>query len=191
MSRRIILKNHLNLEDLELRYRDCKDITERNHLQIIRLLIQGKTAMAISEILGYSTLWIGKIAKRYNEYGPDGLVDRRHNNPGAKFILSESDQLELKQLLIEGESPDGGLWNSHKVSEWIFNRTGKKLSDVGGWRYLKYLGFSIQSLRPKHAKSATEEEKEEFKKNYLRKWKKSKTIIQKQKSKHGHLTNIG
>jgi hypothetical protein len=43
-----------------------------------RLLAQGRTATELSVIIGYRAYWIGQLAKRYNEQGPEGMRNRRH-----------------------------------------------------------------------------------------------------------------
>lgn len=98
----------------------------------------------------------------------DGAVgDMRRNNPGVKALLSREQQLELRQAL-QGEAPDGGLWNSRKVAQWIENNTGKKKIYVQrGWEYLKKLGFSLKRPRPRHEKASAEQQ-EAFKKSLLR-----------------------
>src|SRR5260370_9595731 len=72
MARQIHLQRHLSLDDLERRYRVAKEPNERSWWQILWLLSQGHTAVAVSAVTGYSAYWIGQIAKRYNTEGPAG-----------------------------------------------------------------------------------------------------------------------
>jgi transposase len=171
MKGKTILNNHLTVDELEDLYLSCTDPVEKTHYQIIWLISQGKTAVYASEATGVTNVWISKLVKRYNENGISALVDGRHTNPGGKFILSNDQKEELKIALL-GPSPDGGLWNSRKVTKWIEEQVSNSIGKATGGRYFKYLGFSLKSLRPKHLKSATPEEKEEFKKNLMRKWMK-------------------
>jgi transposase len=94
------------------------------------------------------------------------LGDRRHRNPGAKerALLSADQQEELREAL-KRPPPDGGMWNSRKVGEWIERRTGRAVSQKKqrGWEYLKRLGNSPKVPRPHH-KKADEREQEAFKK---------------------------
>ena len=118
------------------------------------------------EATGYSRGWIQQIARRYNAYGAEVLGDRRHGNPGAadRALLDPEQREELREALRE-PSPDGGMWNSRKVGEWIERRIGRELSNKKqrGWEYLKRLGQSPKVPRPHHA-SADEREREAFKK---------------------------
>ncbi len=168
MPKRIIIEPNLSLAELEARYRKSKDVVERTRWQAVWLLAQGKTTNEVAEITGYSIRWIRQIARRYNQTG--ALEDRRHNNPGVKPLLSEDQQIELWEAL-QGEAPDKGLWNCRKVAEWIAQKSGHNIHPQRGWEYLKRLGFSLHSPRPRHAKG-NHEEQEEFKKNSVRRWRK-------------------
>jgi transposase len=65
---------------------------------------------------------------------------------------------------FEGPAPNGGgLWTGPKVAEWIEAKTAKRTHPQRGWVYLKGLGYSLKSPRPRHHK-ADPEEQETFKK---------------------------
>jgi transposase len=151
---------------LESLYRKAHDPVERSHYQIIWLISMGKTTTEVMEVTGYSRGWIQQLARRYNAHGPAALGDRRHQNPGAKerALLTTDQQQELAQVLRK-PPPDGGMWNSRKVGEWIERRTGRMLSQKKqrGWEYLKRLGQSPKVPRPHHHK-ADNSEQEAFKK---------------------------
>jgi hypothetical protein len=78
MARRIHLQPYLSIDELEHRYRTAKEPNERTWWQILWLLAQGRTATELSAVIGYRAYWIGQIAKRYNEQGPEGMHNRRH-----------------------------------------------------------------------------------------------------------------
>ncbi len=153
MPKRLKLQPHLSLEELEERYRKAKDPVARTHWQIVWQLAQGKPTEVVAEATGYSTNWIRQLARRYNQSGPDGMGDRRHENPGGDPILSETQLAELQKAL-EGPAPDGEQWNSRKVAEWMAAKTGRPVTMQRGWDYLKRLGFSRQRTRSKRAKNA-------------------------------------
>jgi transposase len=168
MPKKIKLESHLSPEELENRYRKAKDPVLRSHYQILWLISEGRTTTQVMEVTGYSRGWIQELARRYNQRGPEVLGDRRHQNPGAKErALLDSDQQRELQEALKKPPPDGGMWNSPKVAEWIEAKTGKKLASKKqrGWEYLKKLGNSPKVPRPHH-KKANNHEQEAFKKSF-------------------------
>lgn len=109
MNKRITVQAHVSVEQVEAHYPKAQDPVERSHWQIIWLVAQKKPIGEISEVTGYSASWIYTIVQRYNQQGPAGVGDRRHNNPGGTFILSAEQQEQLQHDLDAG-APDGGLW---------------------------------------------------------------------------------
>jgi transposase len=166
MPKTIKIVPYLGSEELEDRYRKAHDPVLRSHYQILWLISQGKTTTQVMEVTGYSRGWIQQLARRYNAYGPEALGDRRHQNPGARerALLTAEQQEELARALMK-PPPDGGMWNSRKVGEWIEVRSGHVVSQKKqrGWEYLKRLGQSPKVPRPRHAK-ADRREQEAFKK---------------------------
>ena len=167
MPKTIKLEAHLCFKELEDRYRKAHDRVLRSHYQILWLISESKTTSRVMEVTGYSRGWIQQLARRYNADGPQALGDRRHRNPGARerALLSAEQQEELARALMK-PSPDGGMWNSRKVGEWIERTTGRELKNKKqrGWEYLKRLGHSPKVPRPHHAK-ANKPEQEAFKKD--------------------------
>ena len=152
MQKRLAVKPHLSLEEVEQQYRTAKDPVARSHWQIVWLLAQDKTTKQIVEYTGYGLTWIRTIAHRYNEGGPQALGDRRHGNPGAAAILSP----ELQQHLWEAlQSPpaDQGLWTGRKVDAWIKDKTGRQVLPQRGWECLRRLGGNLRVPRPRHSKA--------------------------------------
>jgi transposase len=166
MPKTIKIVPHLVSEELENRYRKAHDPVLRSHYQILWLIGEGKTTTQVMEVTGYSRGWIQQLARRYNADGPEALGDRHHRNPGAKerALLSAEQRQELARALTK-PPPDGGMWNSRKVGEWIERKTGKAVGNKKqrGWEYLKRLRQSPKVPRPHHHK-ADEREQEAFKK---------------------------
>lgn len=165
MPKKIKLLPHLSTEELEDRYRSAKDSVERSHYQIVWLIARGKTTTEVMEATGYGRTWIQKLSRRYSEGGPQALGDKRHHNPGAthRALLNPKQREELSEALKE-PPPDGGMWNSRKVAEWIEKKTGRRgVRAQRGWEYLKKLDRSLKVPRPRHRKADLEEQ-EAFKK---------------------------
>lgn len=146
MPKRVTVLPHLSASELESRYRQAKDPVERTHYQIVWLLASGKTTQEVAQVTGYSLDWIRKIVRRYNQKGIEGLGDRRHDNPGGEPLLSEAQQAQLWQAL-HGPAPDGGLWNSRKVAEWISAQINRPVAMQRGWDYLQQMSFRLNGER--------------------------------------------
>ena len=149
MPRRLTIHPHLSPAQLETRYRQTKDATERTHYQTIRLLALGKTTAEVAEVTGYSVSWIYELVRSYNRIGPDSLGDLRHRNLGASPLLNDVQQAQLWQAL-QSPPADGGLWTSSKVALWLSNLLERPVSPQRGWEYLKGLGLRLRVPRPEH-----------------------------------------
>ena len=53
---------HLSIEELEARYRAARDATEARHAQAIWLLAQGRTVLAVAEVLAFAPRWVTRLA---------------------------------------------------------------------------------------------------------------------------------
>lgn len=158
------LATHLSVADLEQRYRAAYEPHERSWWQILWLLGRGQTATAIADITGYNRAWIGQIAKRYNEHGPDAMVNRQHTTSWrAPRMLSAAQQKELR-VALAGPAPDGAKrWRARDVANWMAERLGRPVATQRGWDYLQRLKHSQQAPRPRHA-LADPEQQDSFKK---------------------------
>jgi transposase len=136
--RRRTLAPHLERDELERRYRQSSDPVARSQWQIIWLLAQGHSTEQVVASTGYSKNWICTIVQRYNADGPDGVGDRRHNNPGAAALLSDAQVAELESAL-DGPAPDGGLWSGPKVAKWMGDKLGRKVQQQRGNEVLRRL----------------------------------------------------
>jgi len=121
----------------------------------------------VAGTVGYSEKWTREIARRYESEGVEGLGDRRHGNPGAKYraLLDEEGQAQLREALLEETPPGGGMWSGPKVARWIEEKTGiERVHAQRGFEYLRKAGMSSQVPRPSNAKGADASEREAFKK---------------------------
>ena len=107
MAYRIHLRDDLSIDELEQHYRAAKEPHERTWWQILWLLARGQTARAVAQSTGYSPYWIGQLAKRYNEHGAAGMINRQHTTSRrTPPLLCAGLQEELRQALA-GTAPGG------------------------------------------------------------------------------------
>lgn len=167
MPKLTTIEAHLSLAELEQGYRNCQDLTEKTHWQVVWLLATSKRVAEVAAITTFSSGWVREIARRYNQKGPSAIADRRRDLPGVKPLLDQTLQAELDQLLQQPPA-EGGQWTGPRVAEWIAQRLGHKIHRQQGWAYLKRLDYTAQIPRPTH-KRADKAAQIEFKKNWLTK----------------------
>ena len=88
---------------------------------------------------------------RFNECGPDGLVNAK--SPGRPSKLSAEQKEELRQLVEAGPDPQvHGVvrWRCVDLKRVLGERFAVDLSEVSLGRILKQLGYSHISARPRH-----------------------------------------
>ncbi len=178
------------VEEIAAAYRRERDAVRRSHLQVIWLLLEGMAAAEVSRVTGFGVRWIEKLIHRWNGAGLAGLGDRRRGNAGREPVLDAAGRATLTAL-VEGAPPDGGLWSGRKVAAWMSERLGRRFDAKLGLVYLHRLGFSLQRPRPKHARSATPEERAAFKKNSAARWRRRAGTHAGAKSRCGPSTSTG
>ena len=111
----------------------------------------------------YNTIrgWINRVAK-------DGLK-RRHDikNKGAACKLDNKQIRKLLRTLDKGPKSAGyesNLWTLRLINKYIKKEFKVDYHDESIWQLLRRLEFRPIVPRPRHPKSATPEEREEFKK---------------------------
>jgi transposase len=153
---------HLPLEELEARYRAARDVTEARHYQAIWLLAQGRTFLAVAQVLAFVPRWLEELAARYNAFGPESLGDQRRRNGRAASLLTEAVLAALAER-VRTPPDDGGLWSGPKVAAWMARHLGlAKVHPQRGWEALKRIGWSIRAPRPRHPRAATPEQRAAF-----------------------------
>jgi len=156
-NQRLEIKRQLSSEELGRWYRNCKDGKEKTRWQAIWLYEQGVKTQRISEVTGFSRNWVYKLVQRYNDEGPQGLVDEHRDHPGGdKRAILKLEQQQALFKALQSKAPGGGLWTAPKVAAWVKDQTGKTMAASTAWTYLRRLGFSLQIPRPSHFKKTRE-----------------------------------
>src|SRR6478672_7936172 len=159
---------HLSIAALEQRFRTAQDPILARHAQVIWLLAQGHTTAQVSAVTSFGPRWIAQLLARYNAEGVPALGDLRRHNGRAPSVL-KPDLLEQLRMRLADPPPDGGLWTSRKVGQWLAGELGlETVSAQRGWEALDRINWSIQKPRPRNPKAATPEQEAEFKKNSRR-----------------------
>jgi transposase len=156
------IKPHLTVEELEERFKRCRHPIEKTHLQAIYLRAKGMRTSEVAKICGYKDDWVQRLVRRYNAHGPDALSDGHRRNRGQMLLSAE--QIErLKRAVVDGAPSEGGLWTGPKVAQWIADELQREIHPQRGWDYLRRLGMTKKTPRPRHPEASAAEQAE-FKK---------------------------
>jgi hypothetical protein len=133
MSRRIRLVPHLEVDELERRYRAAKEPHERSWWQILWQLARGQMATQMAETTGYSRYWIGQIAHRYNQQGPAGMVNQSPTHSYRAPLLLSPEQLAELAAVVRSPAPEGDVWIGRTVADWLSQKLQRPVSVQLGW----------------------------------------------------------
>ncbi|MBA2469542.1 MAG: winged helix-turn-helix domain-containing protein [Chloroflexia bacterium] len=158
MPRCLTVAPHLAIDDVEHRYRACRDAVERSHWQMVWLVAGSHHVPAVARLTGYSVPWVREIIRRYNASGPDALGDGRAAHRGGNPPLLSPARKDELAAALDGPAPDGGLWTGPKVAAWMAERLGRPIHPQRGWEAVRALGLTLQVPRPRatHADPAAQ-----------------------------------
>lgn len=156
MANTLALAPHLSADQLRAAMTRADSARLRTRWQVIYLKALGKPTAEIAEATGYAPNWVRTLVKRYNAHAAEGLRERRADNAGAEPLLS-AEQRDALELALRSAAPDGGPWSGPKVAAWIAAATGREaVYAQRGWDYLRRLGYTAQTPRPRHRRADAE-----------------------------------
>ena len=161
----IRLKPHLTADELYQRYRKCQQAREKTRWRALYLIAKGGLANDVAKRVGRSSGWMTNLARRYNRLGAAGVADQRTQPMPSPPPTLNAKQAQALEVALRGPAPDGGLWTSPKVADWIKKKTGKEVHKTTAWRAMRADDFTLQVPRPRHRNAATEQEQSAFKKS--------------------------
>src|SRR5580704_7871793 len=82
-------------------------------------------ATELSRVIGYRAHWIGQIAKRYNDQGPDSMHIRRHTTSYRPApVLSVEKHGELRAELAQAAARNQH-WRTSDVVGFVYPASGR------------------------------------------------------------------
>ncbi len=132
------------------------------------MISSGMRASEAARRVGRTSGWATQLTPRYNTLGVEAVADRRDDERKTGRVPTVEAELAVKlDAALHLSAPDGGLWTAKKVAAWIERETGRQLHATSAWRVLRSLGFTLQTVRPRHRQAASQQEQEVFKKNQV------------------------
>jgi transposase len=154
--------------DHAYRHESDADVKERI-LLVRRVRVDGVDIEEVArDELHRSRAWAYKWMKRFNAHGLDGLKDQPRS--GRPTEVPEQVMLRIRKELSESQSG----WQAKQVMDMIYQKTGVRYHEVHVYRLLHKWGFSPKVPQKRFVNTASEEEKEAFKKTYRKRSRKSR-----------------
>ena len=153
MGAAVRLRTDFSAGELRLLAKRAEDADQAPRLLSLAAVLDGMSRKAAAEIGAMDRQTLCDWAHRYNERGPEGLINAKA--PGPRPKLSPEQKQELKRIVEAGPDPvrDGVVrWRCADLRRVIKERFGVDLDEVSIGRVLKELGFAHVSPRPQHPK---------------------------------------
>jgi putative transposase len=173
MGRAIAVRTNYTSDDIRRVAQRVKNAAQARRLLAIAAVLDGSSREQAAKIGGMDRQTLRDWVIRFNEQGPDGLVNKL--SPGAPGKLTDEHKAFLARLVEEGPIPavHGVVrWRACDLIMRLHEEFGISVSDDTVYRALKDLGFSHVSARPKAYKQDADA-MEAFKKTLPPAWRKS------------------
>jgi transposase len=151
MSAAIALRDDFEADDLRGLAAKAKDADQARRLLALAACYDGMDREEAARIGGMDRQTLRDWVHRFNEQGPDGLINVKPTGRPSK--LSAEQKEALQQLVEAGPDPekDGvARWRCVDLKRVLGERFAVDLSEVSLGRVLKQLGYSHISARPRH-----------------------------------------
>jgi transposase len=151
MGAAVELRQDFGAEDLRRFAARARTGAQARRLLALAAVLDGMNRAEAARIGGMDRQTLRDWVHRFNQHGPDGLIDIKP--VGCRPRLSDEQKQILKQLVEDGPDPDtDGVvrWRCVDLKRVVRDRFGIDLSEVSLGRVLKQLGFSRISARPRH-----------------------------------------
>jgi transposase len=145
------LRDDYTASDVRKLAAKSKDAKQSRRLLAIAGIYDGMNRTEAAKIGGMDRQTLRDWVHRFNEFGPEGLIDRRHDGPEPK--LSSAQKAELARLVEAGPDlvQDGVVrWRRADLKNVIEARFGVVYTERSVSRILHELGFAHLSARPRH-----------------------------------------
>ena len=173
MGQAIAVRTEFTAGEVRRFARRAKDAAQARRLLAIAAVLDGASREDAAKIGGMDRQTLRDWVIRFNEQGPDGLINIP--SPGVPRKLGKKHRVFLARLVEEGPIPavHGVMrWRACDLIMRLHEEFGLSVSDDTVYRALKDLGFSHVSARPK-AHKQDPDAMEAFKKTLPTAWRKS------------------
>ncbi len=145
------LREDYSAEELRALARRSKDVNQSRRLLSLAAVRDGMDRGSAAKIGGMDRQTLRDWVHRFNDGGPEGLIDNWTEGPKPR--LSAAQLTELAAIVEAGPDPeaDGVVrWRRVDLKRVIAERFGVDFHARHVGKLLKQLGFSHMSARPRH-----------------------------------------
>jgi transposase len=151
MASAVSLREDYSAAELRRLAAATKNANQSRRLLSLAAVLDGMSRTEAARIGGMDRQSLRDWVHRFNEHGPDGLLDNW--SKGREPRLSEEQRFEIAQLVETG--PDRAVhgvvrWRRVDLQRVILERFGVAYHERTVGKLLKGLGFSHISARPRH-----------------------------------------
>lgn len=142
--RKIHLEEHNSIEELKEAVKKIRDGAERQRVNAIIKIKEGKSGPEIVEMLLISRKALGNWIRKYNTYGLKGLKTKASGRSDGN---PKWDKQIFDELAKEIDNTDQ-YWSVPIMAQWIQKNYQQDIPRSTIWSHLQKLGYSYTSLRP-------------------------------------------
>ena len=151
MASAVSLRGDYTSSDLRALAAATRNANQSRRLLSLAAVVDGMNRTAAARIGGMDRQTLRDWVHRFNEHGPEGLLDSWSKGPAPR--LSAEQRAEIAQLVETG--PDRAIhgvvrWRRIDLQRVIVERFGIAYHERTVGKLLKALGFSHISARPRH-----------------------------------------
>jgi transposase len=147
----ILLRGDFDATRLRLAARQSKDADQVRRLLALAVIYDGARRTEAAAIGGVTLQVVRDWVLRFNEHGPDGLIDRKA--PGKSPLLNERHRAALAAVIESGPIPavHGVVrWRIIDLCQWVWDEFALSVSKQTLGRQLRAMGYRKLSARPRH-----------------------------------------
>ena len=151
MAAAIGLRTDFDGAELRRLARCSGDANQTRRLLALAVVYDGGRRSEAAVVGGVTLQIVRDWVLRFNEHGPDGLIDRKA--PGAAPKLGAVQRLALAERVERGPIPavDGVVrWRVKDLVQWIYEEFSISIDETTVGRELRAMGFAKLSARPRH-----------------------------------------
>jgi transposase len=154
--------------------RGSDDADQVRRLLALAMIYEGSSRTEAAEVGGVTLQVVRDWVLRFNEHGPEGLIDRKA--PGQPSRLNDAHRAALVAMVENGPIPavhEVVRWRIIDLCQWLWEEYEITVSKQTLSRDLRAMGYRKLSARPRHHAQAAGAV-EAFKKTGQRRWRRSR-----------------